>query len=547
MTTLYGYVSNQGAPEYDDIMQSDLSPEEKVKQIKIRGQAYRDDLDAKLRKDLAKQYAGAALEIGSAAIPIGAGARLAGLAGKGLSTGAKYLLSSGLTGGLSGGVFGAGRGLMEDENPFVTAGQDALVGGLTGVGFGALTNPARMVKPGTLFIGGNAKTADEEALKLAQNWADLGMNSKDIWKQTGWFRGVDGKWRYEIPDGTLKDKVNWIELGEDKNPVKFAKLSDIYDNPAFYNAYPEASDMSVNVYNLKNGVGGAYDPKWNSIDLDKAYTYLKTNPQQLSAEGWNENALKALQHELQHYIQNVEDFAQGSNLDMAKNALNYANSAGEVEARLAETRTGLNNRELKAFEPFTQNPFGYDVHPYKQILNNKNGLKYGTGNVYKLKDDILPEPERIAQAEKQLSADIEAHLSGTLPRGRMISFGYPSDILQKYGVPNLEMRMPTHKFDMSTHRKAIDGNIHNVPDNVIKKVPSLLRNPKMIMKSATKGFEDSRYVVQLNKFDADGNPVLVIIDYNSANRNINLIPSIYGKEEFNKFLLDNYQNIIYRK
>ena len=152
MTMLYGYVSNTGAPEYDDIMQSDLPTEEKVKQIKMRGQAYRDDLDDQLRKDLAKQYAGAALEIGSAAIPFSAGARLAGLAGKGLSAGGKYLLSSGLSGGLSGGMFGFGRGLMEDENPFLTAGQDAFWGGLGGVGLGALTNPQRMLKPGYILM-----------------------------------------------------------------------------------------------------------------------------------------------------------------------------------------------------------------------------------------------------------------------------------------------------------------------------------------------------------------------------------------------------------
>lgn len=53
MTTLYGYVSNTGAPEYDDIVNSDLPTEEKVKQIQMRGQAYRDELD----RDAWKNYA----------------------------------------------------------------------------------------------------------------------------------------------------------------------------------------------------------------------------------------------------------------------------------------------------------------------------------------------------------------------------------------------------------------------------------------------------------------------------------------------------------
>ena len=65
MTKLYGYVSNMGAPEYDDIMQSDLPTEEKVKQIQMRGQEYRDEVDRNYWKNMGRIGLGTGLSVSS--------------------------------------------------------------------------------------------------------------------------------------------------------------------------------------------------------------------------------------------------------------------------------------------------------------------------------------------------------------------------------------------------------------------------------------------------------------------------------------------------
>ena len=82
-----------------------------------------------------KKWAGAALEIGSAAIPFGGAGRLGASAGRNLlqkTLGRKLSqeIGSGAASGLaSGAVLGAGRGLIEDKNSLITGLQDA-AGGL---------------------------------------------------------------------------------------------------------------------------------------------------------------------------------------------------------------------------------------------------------------------------------------------------------------------------------------------------------------------------------------------------------------------------------
>lgn len=51
-----------------------------------------------------------------------------------------------------------------------------------------------------MFAGPMAKTADHQALSRAQEMAGQGATRDAIWRDTGWFQGVDGKWRFEIDD-----------------------------------------------------------------------------------------------------------------------------------------------------------------------------------------------------------------------------------------------------------------------------------------------------------------------------------------------------------
>lgn len=50
------------------------------------------------------------------------------------------------------------------------------------------------------FAGDRAATADIPALRAAQSWVEAGAMEEGERVRTGWFKGVDGRWRFEIDD-----------------------------------------------------------------------------------------------------------------------------------------------------------------------------------------------------------------------------------------------------------------------------------------------------------------------------------------------------------
>jgi hypothetical protein len=161
-----------------------LSPEKQVIVDEIaRNYAKRDkEISKEHNKNMAKLYGGAALEIGSAAIPMGAGARLAGSTIKAIApyVGRKIAqeIGTGLVGGgLSGSVFGAGRGLMENKNPVETAAYDALVGALSGAGTGAVVG-----KIGKEFAKKNIKNFKDSNNYYKNFEQGVNTNNRDIGK-----------------------------------------------------------------------------------------------------------------------------------------------------------------------------------------------------------------------------------------------------------------------------------------------------------------------------------------------------------------------------
>ena len=148
-------VNNAQQKNYIETILNDekLTQQEKIQRINYIYNNYRQKLDKDLRNYLVKKWAGAALEIGSAAIPFGGAGKLGATAGQKLlqkTIGRKLSqeIGAGATSGLvSGGVFGTGRGMIEDKNPLMTGLQDAAsglaAGGLIGGAGGYLEKAVR--------------------------------------------------------------------------------------------------------------------------------------------------------------------------------------------------------------------------------------------------------------------------------------------------------------------------------------------------------------------------------------------------------------------
>ena len=232
-------------------------------------------------------------------------------------------------------------------------------------------------------MGGlKAETADKSALEKAMELEKDGTDSEKIRKETGWFKGYDGKWRFEIDDSELefktdieKNRAAAIELAKmkaksaeiewkivndtateaeeneyynlDEKMVqlrKWQKLSDVINHPKLFKAYPQLKDVNV-YYEISSLNRGLYSSKGNVIRL---------NPMCPIGE-----QKEIIIHEIQHAIQRIEDFANGSSLEYWENLgysdeeamAMYYNTAGEREARDVSARRDYNAEQRKNIRP----------------------------------------------------------------------------------------------------------------------------------------------------------------------------------------------------
>jgi hypothetical protein len=139
--------------------------------------------------------------------------------------------------------------------------------------------------------GIHARTANRELLNEAQAMAAEGKMQQEIYEKTGWRRGKDGHWRFEIPDNL--DKIDFSALKANESIA----LSEIYDNEKLYAAYPKLKNIIVTKKDLGNKVNG--EASINEIII--------------SNELDNAKAKTTLLHEVQHIIQGIENFAVGGN------------------------------------------------------------------------------------------------------------------------------------------------------------------------------------------------------------------------------------------
>lgn len=141
-----------------------------------------------------------------------------------------------------------------------------------------------------------AKAANAPLGKLEQAKAMLqdGKDAHEIWRATGWMRGKDKKWRFEIADNL--DAINLQPLLDGK----WHYLGDIYQNDKLYEAYPRLADISIIATDEVLTADGFYNGEYIGINLSR----LKEN-----IDG--DEHKKTLVHEIQHVIQGYEDFATG--------------------------------------------------------------------------------------------------------------------------------------------------------------------------------------------------------------------------------------------
>jgi hypothetical protein len=184
---------------------------------------------------------------------------------------------------------------------------------------------ANKITDGTLgVIGGiTAKTQKKDNFTLAQAMHDRDFNPDQIYAATGLYRGLEGKWKFEIPDAAAKfqgdivkpDTINKV-MSDDKFFMK-TTLGEILDHPELYKAYPELKRTEVHIDNELGSLGSALHKKDGNTIISMNLPKIIEDPSGL-------HPLEVILHEVQHAVQRKEGFNQGSNPKLAlKNAVEF--------------------------------------------------------------------------------------------------------------------------------------------------------------------------------------------------------------------------------
>lgn len=239
------------------------------------------------------------------------------------------------------------------------------------------------------FAGPSAKTANSQTLAEAKELDEAGVANETIRQQTGWFKGMDGKWRWEIDDSKMQysragdalvsemhpeyarhqelmqswlygelsaeDEAEFRELDEvwgrehqrlnDRVRRGNATLQNVLKHDALFEAYPELRGTKIVFAETESNTKGRYDPNRNTITISEK---LRNAPE------------STLIHEIQHAIQTYEGFASGASVEYWK----------EQRAEIVET-IGAARKNLDLW----LDDIGYKEKLYESLMQVKNKEK----------------------------------------------------------------------------------------------------------------------------------------------------------------------------
>ena len=355
--------------------------------------------------------------------------------------------------------------------------------------------------------------ADQKNLAVAREMDEQNYDSEKIRLATGWFKGMDGKWRNEVDDSGAKFKVNfisnsmfgtnevrdaftdayeqarrdadsklqalnamarkgvtgnmqeykdanaaWVEASKTADELDrvrlradhgYVYLSDILDHPKLFKAYPQLKNMRVSWFQTDNGLRGVNYGGVNGISVA------------INRES-AEDVMSTLMHEVQHEIQNIEGFSKGAS----------PSYWAEVETPETKTIADLNRKMEKLTEELSAIELGEDawygqnafelasMYAFLNKRLNDNALNPKAAE--HAREDI---PEIIATAEKYSLMDKfneYAKLSEEISKAKedaKANKGEPFDLYQRT-AGEIESRDVQARLNMSAkERKATRPDI----------------------------------------------------------------------------------------
>ena len=186
------------------------------------------------------------------------------------------------------------KGTGKEDTPVVATTASPLVTIREG-DIGEAMNVAMGAGPASI-VGTKAILPREAVVNLGKARSMTGFKDSpdEILNKTGWYKGPDAQWRYEISDEGMKLVDRDWKVGEQ------GKLKDFVEHPELYKAYPELADYKFAVAPKNYQSIASVNPRTKTIMI---------NPSKIASG--DEGILDVLAHEIQHTIQLKEGFALG--------------------------------------------------------------------------------------------------------------------------------------------------------------------------------------------------------------------------------------------
>lgn len=518
--------------------------------------------------------------------------------------------------------------------------------------------------PGKASVAGiNARTADSDALRRAEALEKSGTDNETIRQETGWYRGRDGKWRFEIDDsgmktrkayvserektqalreytarfknltgdgltneqrGMLREYVSQRERGEFSDKTyqqltdmlgdefeNFAaalegkmsasagkndlSLAEYINHPKLFEAYPDLKNVTVRFDSLPDGQKGYFSKRDNTIILSDSLFGEETD---------------VVLHELQHVIQNTEGFTGGASPEYWNREATYNEATEKYRDNRARLLHGLNAEDRALYDEYRSKDremgamldgsMLYDESRMDELEKRSDELYrelYGKewfGNLNRYDRILGDASEAVKEFYLNTAGEIEAR--DTAARRRMtaeerkktppdlgdadtvFADGYttsysidenfgknvddwvkntPVDALStspgyfRVGTTSEALQSIGARTDNIYMRKSKIGTIFEehpeVTADVIKKVPDILENPVLIMKSLTR----SDSIVLLSEEKAkNGNNLMVALELTPkpggrTEAEFSLVTSAYGRSVGNLQNLINNSELLY--
>lgn len=173
------------------------------------------------------------------------------------------------------------------------------------------------------------KTYRMDNLKVAEKMERGKMDAKAIKLATGWERGADDRWRYEMPDFkadkpiTIDTDIDISHVGP-YSPYKepLCKLSDLIDDKALFAAYPSLKDIDILLVGDAD-FEGMYDGLHNNIAL-------RTNAVSIDSKYSQPSNAKEIEAALEKF-NNFWDSLTGEDKELADDAIDAYGGYTEEE------------------------------------------------------------------------------------------------------------------------------------------------------------------------------------------------------------------------